>query len=120
MVDQQAERLAFVALVFEPVEALVGDDVGQITVDLHRVARFEYEVGVVVVALVRHDLPAVESGREAVEMPFSENGGLVSGLLQVFGIGRLGVVELLAEGVVGESVGVGVFPGQHAGAGRAR
>ena len=76
----QQERLRPVALL-EPVEARVGDDVGHVALMLDLAARRDHR-RVVVDALARQDLPLVEAGRVADQVPFAEDGRLIARRLE--------------------------------------
>lgn len=67
--------------------------------------------GLVVDALARKDLPLVEAGGGASEVPFSEEGGLVAGGLQEFGEGGLRAIEA-SVCVIVEAVAMRVLTGE--------
>ena len=114
----QDEGLVLVAPVLEPVERLVGDDVADVAVEAFRGAIHLDEVRVVITSLAGEDFPVVESGGVADQVPLADDGGLVAGLLEVFGKGRLRAVEFGAV-VIDEAVDVRVLAGEDAGARRA-
>ena len=113
----QQEGLVLGAVVLQPVERLVGDEIGAVAFGtLLGAVHFE-EVRVVVTALVGKDFPEIEAGGLAAEVPFADDRGLIAGALQGFGEGGLFAVEV-AVVVVEEAVDVGVLAGEDAGAGR--
>ena len=61
VVNQDAEGFVLVALILHPVDALIGDKVGEIAFLLYGVAVHLDESRVVVVALSRNNLPLVEA-----------------------------------------------------------
>ena len=113
VVYHQAERAILVALIFEPVETEVGDNVSDVTMPLNCVAVHFYGVGIVVIALSRHYFPLVEAGRKALEVPFSEDGSLVAGFPEQLWESGLSTVEH-AGSVVGEPVFMTMLTGEHA------
>lgn len=119
VVHEQAEGFFGIAPLLEPLDAPVRDQVGQVAVHTHRIARLADEIGVVVVALSGNDLPMVETRRQTSQVPLADDGRLVAGLLQQFGEGLLRSVEGRAERVVRIAVGVRMFAREHAGAARA-
>ena len=72
VVYEQEEGFVFVALVFQPVDGLVGDDIGKVSLLLIGFSLHVDEVGVVIVALRREVVVIVESRRRANEVPFSD------------------------------------------------
>lgn len=113
VVDEQAERLSLVPAVFHPVYGVVSDDVGDVAVPVDGAVLHGDEVRVVVVSLAGNNLPIVESGREAFQMPFPDDGCLVACLLEQFRKCLLGGVEY-AGCVVVEPVCARVFSCEHA------
>ena len=71
------------------------------------------EIGVVIVALSRQNLPEIEARRQRLEVPFAHDSRLVTGLLQQFGHGLLRAVEP-AGGIVGKTVFMTELAGNHA------
>ena len=61
VVNEECEGARAVALVFEPVDGLVGDDVRHVALLPHRVVLHGDEVRVVVVPLFGQDVPVVEA-----------------------------------------------------------
>ena len=112
------ERLVLFALVLEPFESEVGDDVGAVALVTFTSAGLLDEVGVVVASLAGEDFPVVESGGVTDEVPFADHGGLVTGLLDQLGEGGLAAVEARVV-IVEEPVGVGMEAGEDSGAGGA-
>ena len=78
VVDEKDKGARLIALVFHPVDALVGDDVGDVAMLAHSALVHLDEVGVVVVALSRHDVPVVEARGGGYEVPFAYDGSLVA------------------------------------------
>ena len=85
---------------FEPVQRLVGDDVGDIARVADRPAGF-VEHRVVVVALAGHYGPVVKAcglmRRAFAQVPFAENGGLVAAAAQVLGYVGQPVVDAVGQ-----------------------
>ena len=107
VMKQQTERFLFVALVLEPIECHVGDDVGHIAFALQPFP-IAIELWLVVFALSDEDVPIVESRWVASEMPLPYHSRLIARLLQQFRESLLTTIE--GAGVVGESIGVTMFP----------
>ena len=105
----QQERFRLVA-VLQPLDRQVGDDVGHVARVLHLLAVPDHR-RVVVHALPRQDVPVIEAGRIADQMPFADQGRRVAGLLQQLGKRLLRAVET-AVAVVVEAVDVRVLAGQ--------
>ena len=78
------EGLVLVPSVLEPIKGDVGDDVGGITGDALYPIRCVHG-RVVVRPLSLQDLPEIEPRGVALEVPFSDHGGLVAVLLQKLG-----------------------------------
>ena len=114
MVDEEAEGLILVALVLHPVDALVSDKVGQVTLLSDGIVLHGNEARIVIVTLAGQNFPIVEAGRQAFEVPLADNGRLVARLLEELGHGLLGAVEHAGR-VVREAVGVAVLARNHAG-----
>lgn len=72
MVYEQEEGFVFVALVFQPVDGLVGDNIGEVALLLIGLSLHVDEVGVVIVALRWEVVVIVESRGRADEVPFSD------------------------------------------------
>ena len=73
----EEKRLIAGACVFQPIERLIGDEIGAVAIVLAR-AVFGDELGLVVVALAGENAPVVEALRLADEVPFADEGGLVA------------------------------------------
>ena len=112
--NQDTERFVLVPLVLHPVDGVIGDEVRHIPVLLYRIIILGDEVRVIIIALSGHNLPIIEAGRQAFEVPFADEGRFITGLLQEFRKGLLRSVEH-ASGVVVELVGATVLTGNHAG-----
>ena len=92
---------------------LVGNDIGEIP--LHTIGAIGIvEVGIVVVALRRKDVPVVKTGGAAHQVPLSHDGSLITCLLQEFGHCLLGTIEDTML-IVGETILVRVLTCEHAG-----
>ena len=113
VVEQETEGLRLVALVAHPVYGEVGDDVGDVSLSLYFLAIVD-ERRIIVVALSGQDVPVVEAGGIARQMPFAHDASLVAGLLQQLWEGLLAAVE--GTRVVGESVFMAVLAGEQTGA----
>ena len=114
MVDEEAEGLILVALVLHPVDALVGNKVGQVAFLLDGIVLHGNEARIVIVTLAGQDFPVVEARRQAFEVPLADDGRLIARLLEQLGHGLLGAVEHAGR-VVREAVGVAVLARNHAG-----
>ena len=88
------------------MEAGVGDDVGDVADVFFSLSHFD-ENRIVVKSLSGQDVPVVETGGVAFEMPLSDHGGLVTCLLEEFGEGLLRAVEV--DPVVDDAVDMAVF-----------
>ena len=110
MLDHEDEGFVRVALVVEPGLGFLGDDLGAVA-GFAMGAGGVFEIGVVVAALAGKDLPVVEAGGVAGEVPFSDDGGLVACFLEELGEGLLGAVEP-GGFVFEEAVFVAVFSGE--------
>ena len=111
----EEERPVLVSLP-QPLDRTIGDQIGDIpALDLFPRGRDHRRV--VVDPLARKDLPVVEAGRIAPQVPLANHRRLPAGLLQHLGEGRLGRVEP-AVGVVVEAVLVGVLAGEDRGSAR--
>ena len=113
VVHEESEGLVFVARLIEPVNGFVSDNVREVAF-YHIGTVGIVEVRVVIVALCGEDVPMVETGGTAHEVPFTDQRGLIAGFLEQLGHGLLRAVED-AVLVVGKSVFVGVLTGEHAG-----
>ena len=115
LLAHQHEGLALVAGL-DPVHRSIGGDVrhvaGGLDNPLRRLHRW-----IVVDALALQDLPVVKPLRVAVEVPLSDEGGLVAGGAEQLRESRLGAVED-GVGVVIETVQVGILAGQDDGTAR--
>lgn len=116
VVDQQAEGFVAVA-VLQPVDGVVGDDIGHVTLLADEFGMlFRAELRIVVGALPVEYLVVVETLRHAPEMPFAKDCRLVSGLLQEFREGHLVGVESGRPAQFDLSVLVAVLARQQRGA----
>lgn len=108
----QEEGFAVVPFFLQPLESLVGDDIGRVAGVMH-LAVGGVHPRVVVRALALQHMPVVESGRRGAEMPFSDNGRLVTGSLEQLGHRLLVGIELIA--VATKAVQVTVLAGENHG-----
>ena len=108
----EQERLRLVSLA-QPVEAQVGDDVGRVTVLADGPAVLDHR-RMIIDSLPRQNLPIVEAGRVADQVPLAEESCLVARGLQQLGKGSLRAVKA-AVGVVKETVSMRVLAGQNRG-----
>ena len=115
MVNQKAERFLRIAFIFYPVDSIIGDKVRDVSMFLDSVIVLCDEIRIVVVALSRDNLPVIKTGRQALEMPFAHQCGLVTDFLQQFRESLLRTVEY-AGGIIIEFIGTAMFSCYHAGA----
>ncbi len=114
MLAHEKKRLIFGAGIFQPVERLIGDKIGDVAILLAR-AVFGDELGLVVIPLAWEDAPVVEALRLTHEVPFADDGGLVASGLQEFGQGHLMAIEGI-EVIAEVAVLVRMLPGDDASA----
>ena len=88
----QEEWLVTRALLDE-FECQVGDDIGGIAAGIGLFAGRRVEHRIPIGSLTGEDLPAVEAGRIASEVPFPDHPGVVAALLEQPGDGRARAVE---------------------------
>jgi len=81
MVQQEAERLALVSFIVQPIKSQIGRDVRGVPFDLTLLAVID-EDGVIVIALAYEDVPVIETGGIGGEVPFTDHGGLVASFTQ--------------------------------------
>ena len=81
MVQQEAERLALVSFIVQPIKSQIGRDVRGVPFDLTLLAVID-EDGVIVIALAYEDVPVIETGGIGGEVPFADHGGLVASFTQ--------------------------------------
>ncbi len=81
MVQQEAEWLALVSFIVQPIKSQIGRDVRGVPFDLTLLAVID-EDGVIVIALAYEDVPVIETGRIGGEVPFADHGGLVTSFTQ--------------------------------------
>ena len=60
VVNEQAERLLVITLVFHPVDGIIGNDVGYVTVLLNGIILLRNEIRIIVIPLSRHNLPVIK------------------------------------------------------------
>ena len=76
----------------EPVERKITDDIRYITIVPDRILVHVDEIGLKIIALIRQYTPVIKSGRECLQMPFSNPGSLVIRCGQYF-------LDLLLTGI---------------------
>jgi hypothetical protein len=91
MMTHQEEGLIFRAI-FQEIDRQVGDDISGVPPDHLSRSHFD-EIGVVIFSLSRQDIPIIEPGGVARQMPFANHPGMVTGLLQHLGYGGLAAIE---------------------------
>ena len=114
VMDEEAERLVFVALVFHPIDALVRNQVCQIAFLDHGIIVHGDERRIVVITLTRQDFPMVKARGQAYQMPFADEGCLIPRLAKQLGHSLLGAVEHAGR-IVREAVGMAMLARQHTG-----
>ena len=92
VVHEESEGFLLVALLIEPVNGFVGDNVREVAF-YHIGTVGVVEVGIVIVTLCGEDVPMVETGGTAHEVPFTDQRGLIAGFLEQLGHGLLRAVE---------------------------
>ena len=97
MLAHDEEGLVLVPSVLEPVQGGVGDGVGGVSGDALYAVRCVHG-WVVVRPLSLQDLPEIETRGVALEVPFSDHGGLVAVLLKKLREGLLFPVKAHAVG----------------------
>ena len=60
MMNEQAERFLVITLVFHPVDGIIGNDVGYVTVLLNGIILLRNEVRIILIPLSRHNLPVIK------------------------------------------------------------
>ena len=109
VVEHQQEGSLRIAPLPQIVDGPVREQVRHVALVPPAPARVDH-LGIVVLALPGQDVPMVEAGRLALEVPLADHGRLISGRPQELGEGRLGAVE--SHGVVPHAVEVAVLAGQ--------
>src|SRR5207245_1043032 len=71
------------------------------------------KVGVMIDPLARENVPIIEPGRVAGEMPFADHAGVIASLLEHLGNGGLPPIEAVEDG---HAVDMAVFAGENGGA----
>lgn len=118
LVGQVGEERLVLLAPFDPVEGVVGQQVGDVAVHLPALP-VDVQGGVLVDALAPEAHPAVKAGFGVVagpaDMPLAEKGGLVAGLLQLGGEKGRALPDWV--GIVDGPVAERVLPGQDRGPG---
>ena len=78
VLDHQEKWLSLISLATEPVESVIGDDVGDVA-DLFDFLAVALHRRVVINALAVKDLPEIKTRGIGFEMPFSNQRGLIAG-----------------------------------------
>ena len=101
-----------VALILHPVDSLVCDDIGQVTLLTISLAVHLDKVGVVVIALTWDDVPIVKACGSRHEVPLANECGLVARLLHQLRHSLLRTIED-AVLIVGKAIFVAVLTSEH-------
>jgi hypothetical protein len=109
MLHHEHKRLVLVALVFDPINRLIGDHIGDISV-FSDFAFGGVKDRFVIKALTGKHFPVVEASRVGAKVPLADDGGLIARFAQQLGKGHLAAVKFSILVVV-ESVKVTVFAG---------
>ena len=83
---------------------MIGDEIFDIAGEGFAFAHFD-EFGVMVAALAGEDAPVIEACGVAFEVPFTDDTGVITGGLKVFGDSGLGAIEAIEDG---DAVAMGV------------
>ncbi len=114
--NHEHERPLRIALVLEPIEREIRNDLGHVAG--RRMPAFGgNEIGPVVLALAGQDIPIIEAGRVAYQVPFADHRRLITGRAQQLRKRHLAAVEFAVRIVV-EAVLVAVLARQDAGPAR--
>jgi hypothetical protein len=105
VLEHEEEGAVGVALVAEPVDGEVGEDLGDVAGAFDARAIADHG-GVVVLALVDEDVVVVEAAGFGAEVPLADEGGLVAGLLEQYWKGGEAAIEESFVGGVADHVGV--------------
>jgi hypothetical protein len=111
VVHHEEEGLVLFSVV-EPLRGKIGDNIGGVAfVSFFAVGSIKDWPAIC--ALAGENLPVIETGGIAAEMPFADHGGLIAGGFEAFG----DVVAIAIEGIEnGNSVLVAVLAGEDGGA----
>jgi len=117
MGEIEEERPVLVAVVLEPVESVIGEQVGDVALAFHAFA-IDVEGGIEIDTLAFEADPFVETGTWFVagvtHVPFAHEGGLPAGFLQVLGK-KAGTCRDAAV-IVNDTVSMGELAGEDTGA----
>ncbi len=92
VLNHEHKWLGSVTIFFEPMESFVSYDVCAVAFNL--IATFRIvEVGIVVHALTRKDIPVVESRWFGAQVPFANDGRFVTRFLKELGEGLLAAIK---------------------------
>ena len=105
---QQAEGLITLPPL-QPGQGEIGGQVGGVAFQSLALPHFD-KIGIVIAPLAGKNIPIIETGRLAFQMPFTHQSGLIAGLLQQLREGLLRAVE--HHRVVDLPVTMAVLPGQ--------
>src|SRR5262249_23134844 len=92
----------------EEIDGKVGDEVGDVAGMFLAFTHLDQD-GIVIEPLAGKDVPVVEAGGVAAEVPFADHAGVIAGGLEVLGERRLAAVEAVEDG---DAVHVGIFAGE--------
>ena len=102
---------------FEPFDGKVGHDVGHIPGALDQRTVHPDEMRVIIVALAGEDFPVIESPGRRLQVPFADQCGDITGILEELRKSHLATVEAGCV-IVHEPVQVGELAGQNRGSRR--
>ena len=82
MMNQQTKRLLRVTLIFHPVNGIVSDKIGYVTMPLNGIIILRNKIRIIIMPLSGNNFPVIKAGGQAFKMPFSDQCGLITGFLQ--------------------------------------
>ena len=85
VMDEETERLVLVTLVLHPVDTHVCHNIGQIAFLADRIVIHSDKGGIVVITLSRQDFPIIKPRGQADQMPFADEGRLITRLAEQLG-----------------------------------
>ena len=116
VMNQYAERTLLIACP-NPLETLVGNDIRKIATLYNRIALHRNETRIVVITLLGNYLPIIKTCRQCTEMPLTDDGRLITSLLQQLGERLLLGIEHAGR-VIEETILRRMFTRQHTGSTR--
>ena len=81
MMQEQAERFVLIPFLVHPVDSQIGCYIGGVSFYLFLFSVID-KIRIVIIALSYQYVPVIEPGRFGCQVPFTDNSGLVTGLLQ--------------------------------------